>query len=114
MTLGESIVDYLSRVRGIAQQMQGVTIDRIIPFFGITSIDHKRYPGVKSRYLAGNTALVNFDLLQLGGLLLSEETRQSALGIPAIPRPPLELIVYLIHKIILRMNAPPHSHINPQ
>ena len=62
-----------------------MTIDRIIPLFEITSLDHKRYPGVKSRYLTGDTALVNCDLFQLSGLLSSEETRQRPLGIPAIP-----------------------------
>ena len=75
MRLGKSIIDYMSRVRGIAQRMQGATIDRIIPLFAIASIDHERYPGVKSCYLAGYTALVNCDLLQLSGLLSSEEMR---------------------------------------
>ena len=67
--------------------MHGVTIDRIIPLFAIASLDHKRCPGVKSRYLAGDTALVNCDLLQLRGQLSSEETRQQALGITDAPRP---------------------------
>ena len=65
--------------------MHGVKIDRIIPLFVITSLNHERYPGVKSRYLAGDTALVNCDLLQLSGLLSSERSRKRALGIPAIP-----------------------------
>ena len=85
MRLGESIIDYMSRVRGIAQRMHGVTIDRIIPLFAIASLDQKICPGVKSRYLAGDTALVNCDLLHLSGLLSSEKTRQRALGITAIP-----------------------------
>ena len=75
MRLGKSIIDYMSRVRGIAQRMQGLTIDHIIPIFMIASLDHERYPGVKSCYLAGDTALVNCDLLQLSGLLSSEEMR---------------------------------------
>ena len=65
--------------------MQGVTIYRIILIFAIASLDHERYPGVKSRYLTGDTMLVNCDLLQISGLLSSEETRQCALGIPATP-----------------------------
>ena len=65
--------------------MQGVTIDRIIPLFEIASLNHESYLGVKSRYLVGDTTLVNCDLLQLSGLLPSEETRQRALGIHAIP-----------------------------
>ena len=84
MILGESSIDYMSRVCGIAQRIHGLTIDRIIPIFAIASLYHKRYPGMKSRYLAGDTALVNFDLLQLSGLLSSEETRQRALGITSI------------------------------
>ena len=48
MRLGDSSIDYMLRVCGIAQRMQGVTIDRIIPLFIIASLDHERYPGVKS------------------------------------------------------------------
>ena len=59
MILGKSSIGYMSRVRGIAQRMQGVTIDHIIPLFAIASLDHEMYPGVKNRYLAGDTALVN-------------------------------------------------------
>ena len=51
MRLGESSIDYMSRVRGIAQRVHGVTIDRIITLFAITSLDHEVYPGAKSRYL---------------------------------------------------------------
>ena len=79
MRLGKLSITYMPRVRGIAQQMQGVTIDHIIPLFAIASLDHERYPVVKSRYLAGDTALVNCDLLQLSSLLSSEETRQHGL-----------------------------------
>ena len=75
----------MSRVRGITQQMHEVTIDRIIPLFRIAGLDHKIYSGVKSRYLVGDTALVNCDLLKISGLLSSEETRQRALGITAVP-----------------------------
>ena len=74
--LGESSIDYMLRVRGIAQRMHGVTIERIIPIFAIASLDNERYPGVKSRYLAGDTTMVNCDLLYLSSLLSSEETRQ--------------------------------------
>ena len=73
--LDKSSIDYMLRVQGISQRMQGVKIDRIIPLFAIASLDHDRYPGVKSRYLTGDTALVNCDLLQLRGLLSSKETR---------------------------------------
>ena len=85
MRLGELNIDYISRVRGIAQMMHGVKIDRIIPLFAIASIYHKRYPGVKSRYLTGDTTLVNCNLLQIIGLISSEETRQQELGFTAIP-----------------------------
>ena len=46
--LGELSIDYMSRVRGIVQRMHRVTIDRIISLFSIASLDHARYPGVKS------------------------------------------------------------------
>ena len=48
MRLGESSIDYMSRVRGIAQRMHVVTIDRIVPLFAIASLYHERYPGAKS------------------------------------------------------------------
>ena len=54
--------------------MKGINIKCSIPLFAIASLDHDRYPGVKSRYLAGEAALVKGDLLQLSGLLYSEET----------------------------------------
>ena len=83
--LDESSIEYMSRVRGISQRMHGVTIDHIIPLFVIASLDHERYPGVKIHYLAGETALVNCDLLQPSSLLSSKVTRQRALGITAVP-----------------------------
>ena len=81
----KSSIDHMLRVRGISQRMQGLTIDHIIPLFTITSLDHDQYPGVKSRYLAGDTALVNCDLPQFSGILSREETRQYALVIPNAP-----------------------------
>ena len=74
MRLGESSINYMSRVRGISKRMQGITIERIIPIFSIASLDHERYPGVKIHYLAGDAVLLNCDLLKLSGLLSSEET----------------------------------------
>ena len=85
MRLGQSSIDYMSRVRGIAQRIHGVTIERITPLFEIASLYHKIYTGVKIRYLAGDTAMVNCDLLQLSGLLSSKETTQRVLGIPNAP-----------------------------
>ena len=49
MRLGESIIDYMLRVLGISQRMQGIKIELSIPIFAIFSIDHDCYPGVKSR-----------------------------------------------------------------
>ena len=49
MVLGESSIDYMLRVRGISQLMQGVTMDKIIPLFDIASLDHDCYPDMKSR-----------------------------------------------------------------
>ena len=110
MRLCKLSINYMLRFRGITQRMQGVTIDRIIPLFAIASLEHERYPGVKSCYLAVDTTLVNCGLLQLIGLLSSEETRQRTLGLPNIP--PTTNIENRVSntKITLRMNAPPHSH----
>ena len=83
MGLGQSIINYMSRVRRISQHMQGVTMDKIIPLFAIARLYHNHYPGVKSRYLAGNPALVNYNLLDLRSLLSSEETRQKSMGLPS-------------------------------
>ena len=56
-------------------------MDKIIPLFTIASLDHDRYPRVKSRYLVGNAALKNCNLLDLSVLLPSEETCQKDLGL---------------------------------
>ena len=72
MVLGESSIDYMSRVQGISQHMQGITMDNIIPLLTIAGLDHNRYPGVKSCYLASNAALVNCNLLGLSGLISSK------------------------------------------
>ena len=50
MRLRELSIDYMLRVIGISQRMQGIIIERIIPLFAIGSLNHGRYPGVKSRY----------------------------------------------------------------
>ena len=65
--------------------MQGITMERVIPLFSITSLDHDRYPDVNIRYLAVDAALVNCNLLEIIGLLYSKETRQHASGIPSAP-----------------------------
>ena len=101
----------MSRVRGIAQRMHGVTIDRIIPLFSIASLDHKRCPGVKSRYLLGDTALVNCNLLQISGLLSSKETRQQVLCITAIP--PSTTIVNRVSNINSQNERPVPSQHQP-
>ena len=93
--------------------MHGVTIDCIIPLFEIASLDHERYPGVKCCYLAGDTALVNCDLLQLIGILPSEEKKR-AQEIPAIPPSTTSVNCVPNTKITLKMNAPHHRHTNPQ
>ena len=65
--------------------MKGITLEKIIPLFTITSLDHDSYPGVKSLYLAGDAALINCDLLQLRSLPSSKKTKQRALGISNAP-----------------------------
>ena len=87
MGLGESSIDYMLRVRGISQRIQGNTMDRIISLFANASLNHDRYPGVKIRYLTGDAALVNCNLLDLSSLLSSEETWQQALGLTRLTPP---------------------------
>ena len=65
--------------------MHGITMERIILLSVIVSLDHNRYSGMKIRYLAGDAALVNCDLLELSGILSSKETQQRALGIRSAP-----------------------------
>ena len=57
--LGDIIIDYMARVRGISKRIQGVSMENIIPLFDILSLDHDSYPRVKICYLAGNPMLVN-------------------------------------------------------
>ena len=90
--------------------MQEVTIDRIIPLFAIASLEHDQYPGVKSRYLARYTALLNCNLLQLSSLLSSEETRQRVLVIPNAP--PSNTIANCVSNT--PTNPPHNSHPSPQ
>ena len=62
-------------------------MENITPLFTIASLDHSRYPRIKSQYLARDMYLVHCDLLSLIGLLSSEEIRHQALGLPMyIPR----------------------------
>ena len=81
MGLGETGINYTSRVHGISQRMPGVSMEKIIPLFTIASLDQNRYLGVKSRYLSGDPALINCNPLNLSGLLSSEETRKQVLGL---------------------------------
>ena len=67
--------------------MQGITMDKITPIFAIASLDHDRYPAVKSCQLAGNAALLNCILLELTGLLSSKEIWQQASGITILTPP---------------------------
>ena len=82
MRSGKSIIKYVSRICSISQQMQGVTMDIIIPILAIASLDHDLYPSMNSRYLVGDPTLVNCNLLDLSGLLSIKETMQQALGLP--------------------------------
>ena len=78
MGLGKSNIDYMLRVRGISQRMHSIIMYSIIPLFAIVSLDHDCYPGVKIHNLAGDATLVNFRLLDLSGVLSSEDTRQQS------------------------------------
>ena len=61
--------------------MRGVLTKKTIALFAIASLDHDRYPGMKSQCLAGNPALVNCNLLDFNSLIYSEDIRQQALGL---------------------------------
>ena len=87
MKFGDTSINYMSRVHGIPQRMRVVSMDRIIPLFTILVLNHDCYPDVKSRYLAGDPALVNCNLLYLSVILSIEETMQQALGL-LISTPP--------------------------
>ena len=81
MGLCELSINYMSCVFGISKHMQEDLMDQIISLFAIGILDHDLYPGVKSRYLEGNPALVNCNLLDLSGLLSSKENSQQSLGL---------------------------------
>ena len=87
MGLGESRTNYMLRVHGISQQIQGVTMEKNIPLFAIVGLDHDLYPGVKSRYLAGNLALVNCNLPDFRGIIFSEGTRHQYLVLTVLTTP---------------------------
>ena len=87
MGLGEWSIDYMLRVRSISQCMHSITMDSIITLFTISSLNHDRYPGVNICYLTGDAALVNCSLIDLSGLLSSEETRKQTLVLPSAPPP---------------------------
>ena len=87
MGLGKSSMDYMSRIRSISHQIQWFVIDKIIPLFSIASLDCDRYPGLKIRYLTGDPAQVNCNLLDLSGILSRKNPRLQALGLP-ISTPP--------------------------
>ena len=79
--LGKFSIHYMLSLRGILQGMQGIKMEHIIPLFTITSLDHDRYPGMKSRYLAGDTSLC--DILKLISFLSRKDIQQLTLGIPS-------------------------------
>ena len=84
MGLGKTSIDYIPRVSGISQRMQGVLIEKIIPLLAIVSLYHNCYPGAKIRYLAGYPTLVNCIIIDLSGIFSIEETRHQALGLPSL------------------------------
>ena len=57
-------------------------MEKIVPLFSIASLYHNLYHRFNIRYLAGDPALVNCNLLGLSCLLFSKDTSQKALGIP--------------------------------
>ena len=121
MRLGELSINYMSRVPGISQRMQGITMERNIPLFAITNLDHDCYLGVNSCYLTGDAALVNRNLLKLSNILSSEDTQQSALVIPSSPPSTTTTAIYHCRQLCVehtkstpRKDALYHILHNPQ
>ena len=106
----------MSRVCGMSQYIQGITMERVVSLFTIASLDHDGYTGVKGHYFSGEAALVNCYLLKLSSLLSSKETRQWALGIPIAP--PSTTIPNRVSNTPTtpppRIDALPHILPNPQ
>ena len=85
MGLVEFSIEYMFKVLWITQCMHGITMERIIPLFYIASLNHDCYSGVNICYLAGDTELVNCNLLEISGLLFRKETQKLTLGILSVP-----------------------------
>ena len=115
MRIGTSSINYMLRVRGISQRMQGITIERIIPIFAIASFDHDCYPGGKSCYLTGDAALVNCDLYNSVVSCPAKRQENAPWGFQTIPHPTLYPIVCQTYQLTLPwMDAPPRNLLNPQ
>ena len=80
MSLVEYIIDYMSHVQGVSQRLQGIYMDKIISLFATSRLYHDHYPGIESRFLAWEQAIITCGLLDIVGLLYSDETQQQSLG----------------------------------
>ena len=84
---GESTATYLSRVRGFANRLAGVSMDSVMPLFAILGMDHSKYDGLLSRFTSGDASVVTADLPALELLMLGEDRRKEAMGITPVPIP---------------------------
>ena len=64
----------------IGDRLRGVDIQQLMPLFAIANIDQDKYPGLMSRYVADDPALLRANLLSLGQILSTEEKRHKFLN----------------------------------
>ena len=83
----ESTATYLSRVRGFANRLAGVSMDSVMPLFAILGMDHSKYDGLLSRFTSGDASVVGADLPTLEHLMMGEDRRKEAMGITSAPIP---------------------------
>jgi hypothetical protein len=77
----ESTFSYMSRVRGFATRLKGVTIDDIVPLFTLIGMNHDQYSGLLDRFTSGEPAIVNATTSDLERLMLEEDSCRRAMGI---------------------------------
>ena len=71
----ESTSSYMSRVRGFATRLQGVTIDDLMPLFTLIGMNHDQYSGLLARFTSGEPAIVNATTSDLERLVIEEDSR---------------------------------------
>ena len=81
----ESTATYLSRVRGFANCLQGVTMDLVMSPFAIIGMDHFKYNSLLSRFTSCDASVDSVDLPTLKILMSGYNCRKVALCITPDP-----------------------------